>query len=124
VAELNESFVFAIEKQSKLLGQFGVECVIVGGVAASLYGSAMPTSDIDVCYARDPQNLKRIAAALQFIAVTQIPLVAIAEAGLGQVVPHCRQTALSPAPTQSLCGFATVARNDSSAGRRRRCQGV
>jgi hypothetical protein len=67
VAELNESLVFAIEKQSKLLGQFGVECVIVGGVAASLYGSAIPTSDIDVCYARDPQNLERLAAALQSV---------------------------------------------------------
>lgn len=67
MAELNESLVFAIEKQSKLLGQFGVECVIVGGVAASLYGSAIPTSDIDVCYARDPQNLERLAAALQSV---------------------------------------------------------
>ena len=67
MAELNESLAFAIEKQSKLLGRFGVECVIVGGVAASLHGSAIPTSDIDVCYARDLKNLERIATALQSV---------------------------------------------------------
>ena len=67
VAELSESLIFAIEKQSKLLGEFCVECVIVGGVAASLYGSAIPTTDIDVCYARDPQNLERLAAALKSV---------------------------------------------------------
>ena len=44
MAELNESLIFAIEKQSKLLGHFGVDCVIVGGVAVALLGSAIPTS--------------------------------------------------------------------------------
>jgi hypothetical protein len=77
---------------------------------------------IDLTLQQDRSRLSLFSC--HCIAVTQIPLVAIAEAGLGQVVPHCRQTALSPDPTQSLCGFATVARNDSSAGRRRRCQGV
>ena len=27
------------------------------GVAATLLGSEIPTTDLDVCYARDPQNL-------------------------------------------------------------------
>ena len=67
MAELNESLIFAIEKQSKLLGEFGVECVIVGGVAAALYGSAIPTTDIDVCYSRDVDNLERLASALQSV---------------------------------------------------------
>jgi hypothetical protein len=67
VAELNESLVFVIEKQSKLLGRFGVDCVIVGGVAATLHGSEIPTTDIDVCYARTPQNVERLAAALQSV---------------------------------------------------------
>jgi len=38
--------------------------VIVGGVAATLHGSARLTQDVDVVYARDAQNLGRIAAAL------------------------------------------------------------
>ena len=67
MAELNESLIFAIEKQSKLLGHFGIDCVIVGGVAVSLHGSAIPTNDIDVCYSRDPQNLERLAAALRSV---------------------------------------------------------
>jgi len=67
VAELSESLIFVIEKQSKLLGRFGVECVIVGGVAAALHGAAIPTTDIDVCYARDQKNLERLATALQSV---------------------------------------------------------
>ena len=41
-----------------------VEFVIVGGVAATLHGSARLTQDVDVVYAREPENLRRIADAL------------------------------------------------------------
>lgn len=41
-----------------------VRFVIVGGVAATLHGSARLTQDIDVVYARDSENLARIARAL------------------------------------------------------------
>ena len=43
----------------------GVEFVIIGGVAASLHGSAHVTFDLDICYSRTPANLHRLAAALK-----------------------------------------------------------
>ncbi|MBI4472897.1 MAG: hypothetical protein HY646_09530 [Acidobacteria bacterium] len=53
-----------IRQQLELLSSYGVECVIVGGVAAALHGSSLPTYDLDVCYARDSGNLDRLARAL------------------------------------------------------------
>ena len=53
-----------IKQQLELLSRHGVECVIVGGVAAALHGSSISTYDLDVCYARDTANLHRLAAAL------------------------------------------------------------
>jgi len=41
-----------------------VRFVIVGGVALVLQGSARTTVDLDICYARDAQNLDALAAAL------------------------------------------------------------
>jgi hypothetical protein len=43
----------------------GVRFVVIDGFAATLRGSPMITGDVDVCYARDPENLDRLAAALQ-----------------------------------------------------------
>ncbi len=41
-----------------------VRYVIVRGVALVLQGSARTTGDLDICYARDQQNLEDLAAAL------------------------------------------------------------
>ena len=41
-----------------------VRFVIVGGVAATLHGSARLTQDVDIVYARDAGNLARIVQAL------------------------------------------------------------
>jgi predicted nucleotidyltransferase len=41
-----------------------VRFVIVGGVAATLHGSARLTQDVDIVYARDPANLECIVRAL------------------------------------------------------------
>ncbi len=41
-----------------------VEFLIVGGFAATLHGSAIPTRDLDIVYARDGANLARLVAAL------------------------------------------------------------
>lgn len=38
--------------------------MIIGGVALVLQGSSRTTQDVDVCYARDRENLERLAAAL------------------------------------------------------------
>lgn len=46
------------------LADGGVEFLIVGGLAATVHGSARLTHDIDVLYRRTPENLVRLAAAL------------------------------------------------------------
>ena len=56
-----------IEAPLRLLGEYGVDCVIVGGVAAAIHGSSLLTNDLDVCYSRDPANLRRLAQALQSV---------------------------------------------------------
>ncbi len=42
----------------------GVRFVLIGGLAAKAHGSPTLTVDIDVCYARDRDNLERLAAVL------------------------------------------------------------
>jgi transcriptional regulator with XRE-family HTH domain len=46
------------------LVRHGVDFVVIGGVAGWIHGSAYPTYDLDVAYARDRGNLERLAAAL------------------------------------------------------------
>lgn len=48
----------------QLLGRGGVDFVLVGGLAATVHGSARATYDIDVVYSRSPDNIDRLAAAL------------------------------------------------------------
>lgn len=48
----------------RALAEGNVRFVIVGGVAATLHGSARLTQDIDVVYDRGPENLVRLANAL------------------------------------------------------------
>jgi hypothetical protein len=38
--------------------------VVIGGLAVIAHGHARATLDLDVCYARSPENVKRLAAAL------------------------------------------------------------
>jgi hypothetical protein len=44
---------------------FGVEYLVIGGQAAVLYGSPVPTFDVDLCYRRTAENLERLANALR-----------------------------------------------------------
>lgn len=82
---LNKDLIPLIEKQMRLLVAFNVDCVVVGGVAATLHGSEIPTTDLDVCYARDRLNLERLANALQSVharlrnAPPDIPFILDAE---------------------------------------------
>lgn len=41
-----------------------VEFIVIGGVAATAYGSALPTYDVDICAPLDHENAKRIITAL------------------------------------------------------------
>ena len=53
-----------LEKALPLLAANDVLYVIVGGVAATAHGSSFLTTDLDICYARDSENLVRLAACL------------------------------------------------------------
>jgi len=46
------------------LHRHGVRYVLIGGLAAVLHGSPLPTLDADICPSAEPDNLKRLAAAL------------------------------------------------------------
>jgi hypothetical protein len=46
------------------LAAASVEFVVVGGLAGSARGAARATYDLDICYARDAENLERLVAAL------------------------------------------------------------
>jgi predicted nucleotidyltransferase len=48
----------------RALTEAGVEFILVGGVAATVHGSARLTRDIDVVYRRTPSNIARLVAAL------------------------------------------------------------
>lgn len=48
-----------------ILNEEAVDYVIVGGFAAVVHGSSLPTRDIDVVPSRSPTNLDRLAAALR-----------------------------------------------------------
>ena len=41
-----------------------VEFLVIGGQAAALFGSPIPTYDVDLCYRRTAENLERLAKAL------------------------------------------------------------
>ncbi|MEO8025246.1 MAG: hypothetical protein ABI823_02170 [Bryobacteraceae bacterium] len=43
----------------------GVDFVVIGGLSATLHGSAAITFDLDIFYARTQSNLRRIVAALE-----------------------------------------------------------
>lgn len=53
-----------LEPTVKALVENEVKFVIIGGVAIRFRSSGYMTKDIDICYMRTPENLKRLAAAL------------------------------------------------------------
>jgi predicted nucleotidyltransferase len=52
------------------LDRHGVDFVVIGGIAGLIHGSAYPTFDLDVAYARDESNLARMAAVLEELGVS------------------------------------------------------
>ena len=42
----------------------GIDFILVGGVAGTVHGSARLTRDVDVVYARSPENMRRLVDAL------------------------------------------------------------
>jgi hypothetical protein len=53
------------EKTLTLLSDAGVRFVIIGGLAVTIHGSSYVTFDLDICYARDDENLARLARAFR-----------------------------------------------------------
>jgi hypothetical protein len=52
------------------LGRHEVDFVLIGGMAGMALGSAYPSFDVDIVYARNPENLARLAAALRELEAT------------------------------------------------------
>lgn len=48
----------------RTLSEGGVEFIIVGGFAGTLHGSAVPTRDLDIVYARAAGNIARLVKVL------------------------------------------------------------
>jgi hypothetical protein len=57
-------------KIAEILVAHDVEFIVVGGQAETIFGSARVTVDIDLCYRRTKENLKRLAAALHELKPT------------------------------------------------------
>jgi len=52
------------KKLFEQLHRYAVKYVLVGGMAAVAQGSSYLTADVDLCYARDEDNLERLTQAL------------------------------------------------------------
>jgi hypothetical protein len=48
----------------RVLTGHGVRFVMIGGLAGRAHGSPSVTNDLDICYARDEENVRALAAAL------------------------------------------------------------
>lgn len=55
---------------AEVLNRHGVEFVVIGGQAEVLYGSPRVTYDVDLCYRRTEENLRRLAEALKELRPT------------------------------------------------------
>lgn len=53
-----------VERLLDALAAAAVDFVVVGGIAMVLRGSSRATIDLDLCYSREGENLRRLAAAL------------------------------------------------------------
>lgn len=54
----------AFQKIIEILFRHGVDFVLIGGLAAVAQGSAYVTADLDICYARSPENIEKLVKAL------------------------------------------------------------
>ncbi len=77
-----------IEKQIRLVSEFQIQCVFVGGLAALIHGASIRTHDLDVC-ARDKANLIKIVEGLRSVnaslrgAPKDLPFILDEETGAG-----------------------------------------
>ena len=67
---MRDSPDFQPEQVLRLLGRHRVRYVLIGGLAAVTHGAPLVTQDVDLCHARDPENLARLADALREVHAT------------------------------------------------------
>jgi hypothetical protein len=76
----------------EVLAEEGVDFVVVGGFAAIIHGSPLPTEDLDVLPARTRDNLERLARALRRldakIRTSAEPVATNLDAGFIANMPH------------------------------------
>lgn len=56
---------FSYTEILRALAKGDVDFVVIGGVAAALHGSATVTTDIDICYERSPDNIRKLVDVLR-----------------------------------------------------------
>jgi predicted nucleotidyltransferase len=56
--------IASLEDVLRVMHEHHVRCIVIGGWAAILHGSARSTSDVDLVYDRNVENLKCLVAAL------------------------------------------------------------
>jgi hypothetical protein len=56
--------IFRPDEILRRLVDADVKFVLVGGLAAQVHGSTSLTNDLDICYSRDPGNLRALAGVL------------------------------------------------------------
>jgi hypothetical protein len=57
--------VFDPERVLRLLNQTGVAYLVIGGFASNLHGYDRATGDLDVCYERSRENVRRLVEVLR-----------------------------------------------------------
>ena len=75
-----------------VLAEEGVEFVVLGGFAAVVHGSPLPTEDIDIVPSRTDDNLERLARALRRldakIRTSDEPVATTIDAAFIRNMPH------------------------------------
>jgi hypothetical protein len=61
---MSEEPIFRPDEILRRLVDADVKFVLVGGLAAQAHGSTSLTNDLDICYSRDPDNLRALAGVL------------------------------------------------------------
>lgn len=67
---LSPKLSFTPKSVLEVLAKNSVDFVLIGGLAGMVHGSLYPTFDVDIAYARNPQNIERMATALRELNAT------------------------------------------------------
>jgi hypothetical protein len=97
---VSELAAFRPEEILRRLVAADVAFVVIGGLAAQAHGSPSLTRDLDICYARDGENLARLAAVLQDIVAVR------------RSAGRCRAPSLDAPPCRWLSPCDAVRRPD------------